>query len=251
MRQLSFLLVGMLWVAPLIACGSDAGSQRPDGGWTIDEDSGASEGPEGLPDEYVDHPIHERRFPSPTATVCDQAEQLFDGFTVDDKFHHPIIGEGLILGLRPLQYDPAPIEQYNYNLFIRLPRKSERWHRFEMRPSSLRGEETYRIAWTETENPHLYVYVSNLVVSLSLATPNCQIPTQGQMQRFVAEFSELEVIFHNPTNDKTYRFEPREPGATLIKDPSVVLYGTTPATLTWDLPLNRPQQPIPGFLRPR
>jgi hypothetical protein len=243
------MLLSVLLAGSSLACGVDTDSQRPDSGWHIDEDSSANDRPEGLPDQYVDHPISEKRFQLLPEDSCETPESFSDTREQIGRYDKPVVGTLLLLGLSPVEFAPAPIEQYNYNFFVRFPLKSNEWHRFENRPSS--PASTYRVRWSDGDPPQIYVRPTGIGVSFTLAMAECQLPTQENVDQFIDEFSEIEIIFHNPETERVFRFEPAEPGAILLNGPLAVLNDHDPALLTWDLPLNRPQRPIPGFLRPR
>lgn len=98
------------------------------------------------------------------------------------------------------------------------------------------------------EAPLLFFELNATVLGLTLAMPDCQLPTQEDVDRFIYEYGEIDIIFHNPTTNALYRFESGEPDGKRVYDPLAVLHDNTPMLITWDFPVNRPKQPILDFL---
>lgn len=237
----------------LAACGSDLNSKVPDGGWQLDESGDiatTSPTPEGLPQNYINHPASERRYPGPHSTVCDVPSGYDHSNPSDGKIEHPVIGSVVLIGLGPPEFEPPHIDILNYDLFLRFPRKSDRWHRFEMRRSAPGTifNAMFQFKWDDMQSARLFLGVNSVAIGPTLITNDCQLPTQEDIERFLYEYGDVNVIFHNLTTNAVYRFDPGEPDGVRVYDPLIVLHSGTPATITWELPINRPKTGIPGFL---
>src|SRR5690554_5652446 len=244
-------VVFIMLIALSTACGgSDLNSKIPESAWQLDEPTdldAASTTPEGLPQNYINHPASERRYPDPHTVNCDIPYGYPDPhYLRDGKMKHPIIGTMAIWGMYPQEFEPPPIDFHHYNLYLRLPRKSDVWHRFEIRPSpsGMISHARFRFDWHNMSSEREYFGVNASFIDIKLATPDCQVPTQEDIDRFIYEYGEFDVIFHNPTTDGTYRFSPGGSDNIKIREPISVLNDRVPAYFMWDLPINRPKQRI-------
>src|SRR5690554_5586048 len=104
MARISPIIFIML-IALSSACGgSDLSSKTPESAWQLDEPAdldAVSPTPEGLPQNYINHPASERRHPGPWSTECDIPFGYTDHYPHDGKMKHPIIGSMMIIGLAP------------------------------------------------------------------------------------------------------------------------------------------------------
>jgi len=249
-------IVFIMFIALSTACGgSDLSSKTPESAWQLDDPAdldAVSPTPEGLPQNYINHPASERRYPDPHTVNCDIPFGYTDPYYPrDGVMKQPIIGSMMMLGLYPQEFEPAPVEFHNYNLYLRLPRKSNTWHRFEIRPppSGMISHPRFRFDWDNIQKKNDYLVISAYAVGIHLATDDCQLPTRDEINRFHFEYGEFDVIFHNPTTNAIYQFSPGEADATKLYDLSLVLHDKIPIYLTWDLPINRPKQRIPDILQ--
>jgi len=146
----------------------------------------------------------------------------------------------------PQEFEPPPIDLINYNVYLRLPRKSDVWHRFEIRrsPPGMISQANFRIDWNNMPSKGEYFFVESYMVGIKLTTPDCKVPTQEDIEQFIYEYGELNIIFHNPVTNEIYRFDLAEADGIRNDGPLSVLRDKIPVYLTWDLPINRPKQPI-------
>jgi len=249
-------IVFIMLIALSTACGgSDLSSKTSENAWQLDDPAdldAVSSVPEGLPQNYINHPASERRYPDPRTVNCDIPYGYPDLYDPQKReMRTPTVGMMTIFGMLPQEFEPPPIDLINYNVYLRLPRKSNIWHRFEIRPSpsGMVRHAEFRFDWHNMSSEREYFGVNATFFDIKLVMPDCQVPTQQDIDRFIYEYGEFNVIFHNPTTDEIYRFDPGDPDGITNDGPLIVLRDKIPVYLSWDLPINRPKQPLFEGLR--
>jgi hypothetical protein len=238
--RMTVALIGVL-VLMVAGCGPEASIQREDGGWEIDRGATPSE----LPEEFVDHPDEERQYEfSPTPDGCSSREDGDDSDSSVDSYDHPVLGAVLITGLdNDSSHHPEPVvDEDNYDVYIRFPRKSERWHRFEIRHDSDRDQIGSRAAFKELWDTHSYLRPISFGLAYKLRMPSCDLPTSEQIDEFLDHHMEIEMVFHDIATNRAFVIGPEEPREFVARRPSVVLsrHSRAAASVWFDAALNRP-----------